>query len=1430
MKKQSNRIFLFFLALLMIIGLSGTTMSVSAETENDSSTPVTETTDDTSDDTGTQAFTQTEENIQTVAEPTSKCYVSSARIKEKVDGTEPFDSDDDAGNDSNAKNDIVRSFDSIYYTLEYVTAINTDDPIDKTNLMIEVTLPVDKSVAHFNMDAMKWMQNPQQTEENGVQKLTGYRVLEKGMVPGAGTLSVGIDVKGAANGAEIKPEIKLYLDGNSDEESRTVTDSTIVSAAPRYNIVLNHNSNCNEYHFYDLNSGTISRTNNGTTKGRLLGYGIGLQLLNTSSDKKLKGIEIPQGDITFDITTSHTVNGKDMKDDPFYQTYLWNYDENDDSNNKGYLNRMMKLPEDAWCKSTYPWSMPGNSGGGKQRCYDGGNVSIVEDGIQKNLYHVTVKNYKFNTETWQFPEDGLNNTQKKRFSDNIGFFAIDYLQYLLTFPDTVDEMKNIRFNVSISNFSATSISGVTTNTEQLANDNSTTVLANSYPTGSISTRHLFENSTGSSKATPWSDANSSAYTGETFKIYAGGRYRGDGFIKKFHLLQKYESDAFDTQSSRLMIENTVLSKTSYTQLLYAAKPDKTGWKDNEEMTHTQEENLIYFKDLATLKGKGYVCVGILAEGEGEIYYTGDGPLATILTTVTAKQDQKYSGKVCITCSEFRAWRDTDDISSSKNIEDIPYKGSEYVYGYGDASYRNGTLADDIKGRYRVMYTGYTPAEYKDGQIVGGHHGGLAYGNSLLLLTYSSRIEQHLKNNKTVYDLDKNERTVSYVLTPKTEINQKDITTEGKTNLEVTEILPKGVSYIPDSAYFGKTKLAPIVTENDDGSTKLVWQLENVRIGEVYDDITFDCTIGNVGKPDDVVNNQQLTATATISGDGDKRQQIAEFGNYAQASFSVIKLTAISLAKSTDTPFVNIGEKFNYSIVFSNTSENPMSDAYLYDVLPYNGDNRNSHFGGTYKIQQIVMDYRNAPNAFASYSQDTRPAQYTDSEDVQTSDFSAVKNFGGWQDIGNCTIDSEAKTVTFTNPDKKAMTAFRLATPLGASEYVTVNMTIIPSGTQQEDDAYVNTVYEDSSDQAKEVLSNRAIVQIYGQLKITKAYDDQNNKYHTRPDAVNVDILQNGKLFRTVMFDKSDTYPCTKVAQSIPLYDENGDRYVYTVEESPIPDGYASIVEGDKTSGFTITNKITETKILTYGPDRKELAGSKFQILDEDRNIIEEWTSNGENYVVYGKLVGGKKYFIHQVTAPEGYDVSEDIPFTSSKFGNEQVVTVVSDYDTKSVTVSKKVTGNLGSRDKYFRVHVKIGNSIPDSDISINLDRASATAGGITNPTSCTLDNQGSGEFDFWIRHSEKIIISGIKYGASCEVTEDSGDYAPSVAITENDKAAQLSTNKVLCSPLKNDIKLQFTNTLSTGVPTGNHIGTGVIASVLIGFGLMIMLLYKKKDN
>ena len=64
----------------------------------------------------------------------NESYVSAINIKETVDGLAPFDSNN-AGNDVNASNGIVRSFDNVNYTLEYVTALKVTQPITDAYLM-----------------------------------------------------------------------------------------------------------------------------------------------------------------------------------------------------------------------------------------------------------------------------------------------------------------------------------------------------------------------------------------------------------------------------------------------------------------------------------------------------------------------------------------------------------------------------------------------------------------------------------------------------------------------------------------------------------------------------------------------------------------------------------------------------------------------------------------------------------------------------------------------------------------------------------------------------------------------------------------------------------------------------------------------------------------------------------------------------------------------------------------------------------------------------------------------------------------------------------------------------------------------------------------------------------------------------------------------
>ncbi|MCD8075566.1 MAG: hypothetical protein LUF27_11175, partial [Lachnospiraceae bacterium] len=91
----------------------------------------------------------------------NKSYVSGLSVTSIVDGTAPFDNDDEAGDDSSDSNRIVRSFDYVSYTLSYTTALsNEKESVDSGVLYVEFVLPCSPDVAIFNMDTMNWMVDP----------------------------------------------------------------------------------------------------------------------------------------------------------------------------------------------------------------------------------------------------------------------------------------------------------------------------------------------------------------------------------------------------------------------------------------------------------------------------------------------------------------------------------------------------------------------------------------------------------------------------------------------------------------------------------------------------------------------------------------------------------------------------------------------------------------------------------------------------------------------------------------------------------------------------------------------------------------------------------------------------------------------------------------------------------------------------------------------------------------------------------------------------------------------------------------------------------------------------------------------------------------------------------------------------------------------
>ena len=243
--------------------------------------------------------------------------VESVAIVNKTTGTGPFDENDESGNDSSATNNIVRSFDTVTYELEANMAVNNTDhgSSDAKNyssfrggiINVEATIPEENAgFMKWSLEDMSWVGGTGKLSEDGLTFTGQYKMDgNKVTIPGKQTISVVLKVEGAGNGSKFTPTFRVWMQGNESNkendnyEAKEVTDNSpvTVSSKPGFNIVLKQGSR------YQVKTSVDFGDGNGEVTGRMYGMGVILQLYNPDADKGLKGLEYPQGDITFDIET-----------------------------------------------------------------------------------------------------------------------------------------------------------------------------------------------------------------------------------------------------------------------------------------------------------------------------------------------------------------------------------------------------------------------------------------------------------------------------------------------------------------------------------------------------------------------------------------------------------------------------------------------------------------------------------------------------------------------------------------------------------------------------------------------------------------------------------------------------------------------------------------------------------------------------------------------------------------------------------------------------------------------------------------------------------------------------------------------------------------------------------------------------------------------
>ncbi len=135
---------------------------------------------------------------------------------------------------------------------------------------------------------------------------------------------------------------------------------------------------------------------------------------------------------------------------------------------------------------------------------------------------------------------------------------------------------------------------------------------------------------------------------------------------------------------------------------------------------------------------------------------------------------------------------------------------------------------------------------------------------------------------------------------------------------------------------------------------------------------------------------------------------------------------------------------------------------------------------------------------------------------------------------------------------------------------------------------------------------------------------------------------------------------------------------YTLTETCPADGYVTaediefiISDTGEIQTVEMKDDVTKVEISKVDSEGNYVAGAELQILDSEGEVIAEFTSSDEAYYIE-KLIAGAIYTLHEVSAPDGYELSDDVEFTVEDTADVQYVSMV-DEETLTTETTETTT-------------------------------------------------------------------------------------------------------------------------------------------------------------
>ena len=839
--------------------------------------------------------------------------------------------------------------------------------------------------------------------------------------PGTGSIGLSVAVKGAPHGYRFHPTVKAWPAWDASNPTNTGThkraedtpEDVTVSAKLNLNVRMVNYGNVDRGVF-DFSSGAANAPNK--DEGKVTGLGLGIALVTEmrwpDRTKGLKGLEAPSGRITYRLRLSNqysddTKAGTKHPMERRWQPLLYDY---------GHIDN-----EDSKYGRTFAWmgdlryQAPGvaDHADGNDRVARGNTTITTTTGGQGTDVTVSFDGY----DTSVFPiHNKLNGTHNKCSTDymtsdcstmQVGAIHTDVLQFITPtsrdgrtvaqYYGNVDQTANI--TMDDMGLTATGVSGDRLAT---AEDNSNQAATGDDHAGSAltvrmqgtySTRIRY---THWSNSMSWNDAGTSGdwtqpdYGNGSDSLIQGSKLRlqighniiinseGDAEVMGMGLV-KFDPNTIepvddhpDTQPTIPMNVFTwgarAAKRGNAIPYWYAVKKDGTKWKDYKEQRDTKISGLDYYPTLNEAKRHGTI-VGMLFEDHNTVDPTGTSFNRTFTPIVSLPArilDTARIGTVTPIVAETAYWT-RNSLARTANLDaDAP--DTQWQQWSDSLATRLPEYANSVKPDLTYSGDTYRPATFDDnGVYQGGDTADTLKGDSLYIAGETPHIAKQVEqtneagNVKTVYDLDKEQRTVDWKLTATADTST---TTDGgqyTTDYIITDTLPKGLTYVdgsmtvggqytqhtPDKGTVtGGTPVTPTIVVNKDGTTTMTIRVNGARADSgTQTVIHYSTTIGDASDPDhDVRNNDSFTNHATIQSKRNMAPPLATKAQIADMTVRVSRTRATALATRADPLLNDINRPLGFRNMLGNFSKDEKTDPYAVDVMPYTGLNQSNYHG------------------------------------------------------------------------------------------------------------------------------------------------------------------------------------------------------------------------------------------------------------------------------------------------------------------------------------------------------------------------------------------------------------------------------------------------------------------------------------------------------